>query len=55
MKQDVIKAIVEYVDAKIEYAFANIEVDADGYTSSCASERKAVEKALEKLNTTNER
>jgi len=51
MKPNEVKAIVDYVDAKIEYELcAALDVDEDGYRGSCVLERKAMEKALKELN-----
>jgi len=44
-----IEAIIKYVDAKIEYELASIEVDEDGYLGSCVTERKMMEKAKDEL------
>ena len=49
MNIDQISAIIRYVDAKIEYELASIEVDEEGYRGACVIERKAMEKAKEAL------
>ena len=50
-KLNEVKAIVDYVDAKIEYELCTaLDVDEDGYRGSCVLERKAMEKALNELN-----
>ena len=49
MNKEQIEAIIKYVDTKIEYELASIERDEDGYTSSCATERKAMESAKDEL------
>ena len=43
MNKKTLDALFVYIDAKIEYEFASIEEDEDGYTSSCVTERKAME------------
>ena len=41
-----LEALDRYIDARIEYAIAETEVGADGYTGGmCASNRRELEKA----------
>lgn len=44
-----IEAMLEYIDKKIKYELASIERDEEGYGGACVEERKAMERAKEKL------
>lgn len=45
MKKEFIDCLISYIDKKSEYDLASIEVDEEGYTSSCVTERNAMELA----------
>lgn len=49
MNKELIDCLISYIDKKSEYDFASIDVGEDGYTSSCVTERKAMEAAKKKL------
>ena len=49
MKREMLDILFDYIDKKIEYEFASIEEDEEGYTSSCVDERKAMESAKDRL------
>ena len=49
MKQNLFKALDEYVDKKMVFEFASREPGSDGYCSACVEERKAMERAKEKV------
>lgn len=44
-----INHLINYIDKKFEYEFASREVGGDGYTSSCVTERKAMESAKNRI------
>lgn len=49
MNREFLDAMFDYIDKKIEYKLASIEVDEEGYGGSCVIERNAMEKAKAKL------
>jgi hypothetical protein len=49
MDEDILKALVEYIKAKIDHEFACQEVDEEGYTTSHPREREIMEAALKIL------
>lgn len=49
MKKEFIDSLIIYIDKVIEYEFSSRESDEEGYTSSCVTERKAMESAKKKL------
>lgn len=49
MKKEILDSLFDYIDRKVEYEFASREEDEEGYTSSCADERKVMELAKQKV------
>lgn len=49
MSKELIDAIINYIDKKINYELACQEVDEDGYSSSNRTERRKMEKALQDI------
>ena len=49
MNKELVNAIVDYIDKKIEYKLACMEVGADDHYSSHPTERKLMEEALKNV------
>ena len=49
MKQEFLLALQSYIDAKIKYELACLEVGSDGQTDNPVAERKAMEASLKEL------
>lgn len=50
MTKEQLELLIEYIDAKIEYAIASNEEGSDGYKVTAHNERKVVENIKSKLD-----
>ena len=49
MKKEIFELLDEYIDAKIDYAFASREIDEEGYIISASSEEKKIKLIKDKI------